>query len=87
MVSGNVRAVKDAGQNILLTVRGTGCEHYDECDVLVKKDGQRTEWFANAMGKTGIKVWWQSNILFATFGDIGDYKFEKVSTTRNNKTV
>lgn len=38
MVGGNVRKVTEEGDVVRLRVRGTGCEHYDECDVRVKNE-------------------------------------------------
>jgi len=82
MISGNVRKVTEGKDVVTLRVRGTGCEHYDECDVRIRKD-ERSKWFKNAIRKTSIKVWWQSDKLFASFGELSGYEFKKVGTTSN----
>ena len=86
MVSGNVRKATDEGKVIRLRVRGTGVEKYDELDVRIK-NGKRAKWFKNGLGQVAIKVWWQSNKLYATFGELGEYKFIKVSTTSNHAHI
>ena len=86
MVSGNVKKITEQGNIVTLRVRGTGCEKYDELDVRIKSE-ERAKWFNNALGKVNISVWWQSGHLFATFGDMGQYKFTKVSTTSNHAHI
>ena len=86
MVGGSVRNTEIENDVIVLTVRGNGCEKYDECKVRVPND-KRGNWFINAQGKTSIKVWWQSDQLFATFGEVGEYKFKKVSNSYGHKHI
>ena len=87
MVGGNVRKVTEEGDVIRLRVRGTGSEHYDECDVRIKKDGSRTDWFKNALGKTELSVWWQGNRLFAKLGELSGFEFEKVGNSSNGAHI
>jgi len=89
MIGGNVRKVTVEGDLIRLRVRGTGVEHYDECDVRIQKD-DRTKWFTNAIKEVAISVWWQSGKLFAQFGEIGKhkgYQFEKISNSSNHAHI
>lgn len=82
MVGGNVRKVTEEGDVIRLRVRGTGGEHYDECDVRIKNE-ERAKWFKNALGKVAVSVWWQGGKLFATFGELSGYEFTKVGNSSN----
>lgn len=86
MISGNVRKASIEGDIVRLTVRGTGGEHYDELDVRIKNEN-RAKWFTNALGKTQVSVWWQSNRLFASFGELSGYEFTKISTTSNHRHI
>lgn len=86
MISGNVRKVTEEDKVIRLRVRGTGSEKYDELDVRVKNT-KRAQWFISALGKVNVSVWWQANELYATFGELGEYTFKKVSTTSNHAHI
>lgn len=85
MVGGYVRKVTEESDLVTLRVQGTGCEKYDECDVRIKKDGKRTDWFTNALGKTSMTVWWQGTKLFASFGELSGFEFEKIGNATNPK--
>jgi len=86
MIGGNVRNAKPEKGVIILNVRGKGCEKYDECKVRVPND-RRGKWFINAIGRVSINVWWQKDKLFATFGELGEYKFKKISNSYGHRHI